>query len=49
MKRLMMRLMLWTGLITAFYIVDTAKLWRDAPTTTTDNSNIDSADTANLI
>jgi hypothetical protein len=32
MKRLMMLLMLWTGLITAVYIVETAKLWRDAPT-----------------
>ena len=49
MKRLMMLLMLWTGLITAVYIVDTAILWRDAPTTTTNSSNIASADAANLI
>jgi hypothetical protein len=49
MKRLMMLLMLWTGLITAVYIVDTAILWRDAPTTSTENSNIASADAANLI
>ena len=33
MKRLMMLLMLWTGLIIAVYIVDAAKLSRNAPTT----------------
>ena len=49
MKRLMMLLMLWTGLITAVYIVNAAKLSRNTPTTTTDNSNIVSADPANLI
>ena len=49
MKRPMMLLMLWTGLITAVYIVDSAKLSKDTPTTTTDNSNIVSADPANLI
>jgi hypothetical protein len=49
MKRLIMLLMLWTGLITAVYIVGAAKLSRDAPTTYMDGSNIVSADTANLI
>ena len=49
MKRLMMFLMFWTGLITAVYIVDAAKLSRDAPATYTDGSNISSADAVNLI
>ena len=49
MKRLMMFLMLWTGLITAAYIVDAAKLSRDSPATYTDGSNISSADAFNLI
>ena len=40
MKRLMMLLMLWTGLIIAVYIVDAAKLSRDAPATYTDGSSI---------
>jgi hypothetical protein len=49
MKRLMMLLMLWTGLVTAVYIVEAAKLSRDAPAACTDGSNIVSADAANLI
>jgi hypothetical protein len=48
MKRLLMLLMLWTGLKTAVYIVDASKLSRDAPATYTDNSNIISADAVNL-
>ncbi len=49
MKRLMMFLMFWTGLIIAVYIVDAAKLSRDAPATYTGGSNISSADAVNLI
>ena len=49
MKRLIMLLMLWTGLIAAVYIVNADKLSKDAPATDTDGSNIVSADPANLI
>lgn len=49
MKRLMIFLMLWTGLITAVYIVDAAKRSWNAPTTYTGGSNIISADAVNLI
>ena len=48
MKRLMMLLMLWTGLITAVYIVDAAKPSRDAPATYTVGSSI-SDNAVNLI
>ena len=49
MKRLMMLLMLWTGLIIAVYIVDAAKLSRDAPATYTDGSSSISDNAVNLI
>ena len=49
MKRLMMFLMFWTGLITAVYIWDAATLSWNAPPTYTDDSNIISADPVNLI
>ena len=49
MKRLMMFLMFWTGLITAVYIWDAATLSWNAPTTYTDESNIISAHPVNLI
>jgi hypothetical protein len=49
MKRLMMLLMLWTGLIHAVYTVEAAKQSRDAPAACTDGNNIVSADAANLI
>ena len=49
MKRLMMFLMFWTGLITAVYIWDAATLLWNAPTTYTNDSNIISTDPVNLI
>ena len=49
MKRPMMFLMFWTGLITAVYIWDAATLSWNAPPTYTDDSNITSADPVDLI
>ena len=49
MKRLMMFLMFWTGLITAVYIWDAATLSGNASPTYTDDSDISSADPVNLI
>ena len=49
MKRPMMFLMFWTGLITAVYIWDAATQSWNAPPTYTDDSNIISADPVNLI